>query len=140
MEEYKKDFDKWNEYAKKLDSTKFDDFFYVREIWWCALGVNIGSEQDGKNDDFVRPVLIIKKINQELLCVVPLTSKIIDNEYRVVSGSTGITSQIILSQIRSVSSRRLLRKISKVKIIVFFEVIIKLSCLLLGVIKNETPP
>ena len=138
--DYFKDFDKWNSINKSLESSKFNDFFYAREIWWCSLGVNIGSEQDGKNESFERPVLIIKKINKDLLWIIPFTSKLANNDYRVNKDNAGISEQLVLSQIRSISSKRLLRKVSKLKIMTFYEVLIKLSFILLGVIKDETPP
>lgn len=45
------------------------------------MGVNIGYEEDGKNEKFERPVLILKKFNQYLILVVPLSSKIKNNKY-----------------------------------------------------------
>ncbi|MEY2664470.1 MAG: hypothetical protein RIT04_278 [Candidatus Parcubacteria bacterium] len=137
---YIKDFDSWNTRIKKLDLEKFEDFFHEREIWWCALGVNVGSEQDGKHENFERPVLILKKVTKDILWVIPFTSKIIDSEYRISTQSTGDTSQLILSQIRTISSKRLLRKISRLKVLTFYRVVAKLSFILLGVIQNETPP
>ena len=140
--EYVKDFDSWNEEAKKLNAATFKGFFYAREIWWCALGINIGSEQDGKNESFERPVLIIKKINKDLLWVLPLTSRIIEDEFRISTGSTGMLSQLLLHQLKSISSKRLLRKMGTVKRIVFYETLIKLSFLVLQphIHTNETPP
>lgn len=35
--------------------------FNEREVWWCAIGVNVGYEIDGKGKDFARPVLVLKK-------------------------------------------------------------------------------
>ena len=138
--EYIKDFDGWNTKAKKLDSKIFNDFFYAREIWWCALGVNIGSEQDGKNESFERPVLILKRINKDSCLMAPFTSRLIDNEYRITTQSSGMHAQVVLSQIKVISTKRLLKKDKKIKTIIFFEIIIKLSLLILGVMKDETPP
>lgn len=45
-----------------MHASEGEILFYEREIWWCSLGVNIGFEQDGTNDLFERPVLVIKKI------------------------------------------------------------------------------
>ena len=36
----------------------------TREIWWASLGQNIGVEINGKNDNFERPVVIIKVFNK----------------------------------------------------------------------------
>jgi mRNA interferase MazF len=139
-DKYIKDFDNWNIKAKFLDSRSFDDYFYAREIWWAALGINIGSEQDGKNESFERPILVLKRINKDLCLVVPFTSKILNNDYRITTESTGIQAQVVLSQIKVISSKRLLRKVGKIKTVIFFEILIKLSFIILGIIKDETPP
>lgn len=113
MNDFFKDFDKWNELKKKLHiSEKAKDFYFrEREIWWCSLGVNIGFEQDGKNDLFERPVLIVKVFNREVLWMVPLTSRHKSNKYYYEFDYKGKSQSAILSQVRIISSKRLLRKI-----------------------------
>lgn len=88
-------------------------FFKEREIWWCALGKNIGFEQDGKNDMFERPILVLKKFNHYLLWGLPLTSqdKTKNSTYYISTFYNQERSFIILSQLRLISSKRLLRKI-----------------------------
>jgi mRNA interferase MazF len=111
-----KDFDKWNLQKKDIDKKeiKFDLFFHEREVWWCAVGVNIGIESDGKNENFERPVIIIKKFNGQMLWVIPLTSRERKGEHYVkVSYEKGI-SWACLSQIKTVSTKRLLRKVGMV--------------------------
>jgi mRNA interferase MazF len=68
-----KDFDSWN--AKKSDLNNRQDipFFHEREIWFCHVGVNIGVEVDGVGINFLRPVVIIKKINNTAFIAIPLT-------------------------------------------------------------------
>lgn len=140
-EEYIKDFDSWNEYVKKLDKTEPEGFFRAREIWWCALGVNIGSEQDGKNEDFVRPVLVLYKIRHNLALVAPLTSKIADHEDRITFVTSFEKSQILLSQIRTVSAKRLLRNVGYISKDVYKECLVRLGVTLLTAsLENETPP
>lgn len=56
-----KDFDGWNTKKKLAHAINKRPFFHEREIWYCALGVNVGFEQDGKGKDFLRPVIGIKK-------------------------------------------------------------------------------
>ncbi len=75
------------------------------------MGVNIGFEQDGKNDLFERPVLIIKTFNKEVLWIVPLTSRHKKNKYYYEFDYKSKPQTAILSQIRLISSKRLLRKI-----------------------------
>ena len=136
---YIKDFDKWNAYQKTLEKQEFDGFCREREVWWCALGVNIGSEQDGKNDDFERPALIVKRINDELLLIVPFTSRLIKNRYRIDIESAGRDSQAMLSQFRTISSKRLLKRIGYVKTDVFNTILVKSAMMLLEGIQSKTP-
>jgi mRNA-degrading endonuclease toxin of MazEF toxin-antitoxin module len=139
--EYIKRFDEWNAYCKSLDSSEFKGFFYEREVWWCALGVNVGSEQDGKNENFERPVLVLRKIRHDLLTIIPLTSKITDHDYRITALVAGQTSQLLISQVRTVSSKRLLRRIGRIRISVFQKAVIETARFLLSAeADGETPP
>jgi len=71
--EYKKDFDRWNEKKKIIDQKEISDDHFVneREIWWGSLGLNVGYEQDGKNENYERPLLVIKKFNRNIVWVIP---------------------------------------------------------------------
>ena len=42
-----KDFDGWNKRKKDIHYNGESKLYHTREIWWCNLGVNIGSKQDG---------------------------------------------------------------------------------------------
>lgn len=87
-------------------------FFREKEIWWVNLGKNIGHEQDGKNILFERPVIIVRKFNRYLFWGVPTSTKLKpenlfyhgfkyrDNDYSA-----------ILSQLRPISTKRLIRRI-----------------------------
>lgn len=92
-------------------------FFREKEIWWCSLGVNIGFEQDGKGEEFQRPVLIIKKFNQFVVLIVPLTTKIKKNNkyYYPCDSGDGISRMVIISQLRLIDTKRLLHKIGFVE-------------------------
>ena len=71
-----KDFDSWNEEKKSLENVGHDILaFHEREIWWCSIGINLGDEQDGKNELFERPVLILKKFNNKVAWVLPMSTK-----------------------------------------------------------------
>lgn len=124
-----KDFDEWNE-VKKVTNTKAIDrdlFFYEREVWWCSLGLNIGVESDGKNGNFERPVLIIKKFNSEMLWIVPLTSKERNGiHFQKITHDSGV-SWACLSQVRTISTKRLLRKIGMVPEAEFYATLEKIG-------------
>jgi len=97
-------------------------FFHEREIWWASLGVNIGFEQDGKNETFERPILVVKKFNRHVLWVLPLTSKERIGKYYYQIEYQGEKSTVILSQLRLISSKRLIRKIRKLSSSEFKEI------------------
>jgi mRNA interferase MazF len=105
-----KEFDRWNEKKKALNSVEFADYVHEREVWWCALGLNVGVEADGKNDDFDRPVLLLRKFNRDSVLIVPLSSRIKDNPYHVQFQHEGQAAAAVISQIRLVSTKRLLRR------------------------------
>lgn len=129
MKKYIKDFDKWNSLKKKIDAEEIDQnlYFYEREVWWCSLGVNISIESDGKNNNFERPVLIIKKFNGEMIWVLPLTSKEKTGEFFLKIDHESGVSWVNLSQIKTISTKRLLRKIGMIPEKEFSEVIMKIG-------------
>lgn len=106
-----KDFDKWNS-IKKITESKLDNFgIHEREIWWTSLGVNIGVETDGKNNDFERPVLIIRKFNRQMVWVLPTTLQSKDEKFheKFILGDSEYF--VAITQLRTVSTKRFLRKI-----------------------------
>ena len=113
-----KEFDNWNNLKKLIHKKEVNDEFnfHSGDIWWTALGINIGKEINGKNETFERPVLILKVINKHTLYVLPLTSKdhFTDKYHFKVNYEDGGSGVVVFSQIRVVSSNRLLRKLSKI--------------------------
>lgn len=108
MEEYKKDFDGWNIMKKKLNGRNQELSFYEKEIWWCSMGVNVGSEEDGKGDRFLRPVYILKKISSKTFIGIPLTS-ILKEDYAHMSFYFDYClSTAIISQIKVFDKKRLI--------------------------------
>lgn len=126
-----KDFDQWNQIKKRLHEKVESKFFHEREIWWSSLGVNVGDEEDGKNNLFERPVLIIKKFNRSLILTVPLTTKIKTGPYYFLFDHQGNKYAVILSQLRLISTKRLLRRIRRMPRSYFASVIeaIRKRCL-----------
>ncbi len=109
----KKDFDNWNKLKKQLEINETKIFANVRDIWWCSIGLNVGTELCGKNEFFERPVLVIKVFNKDTIKVVPLTSKEKSGRYYFELNFNGIKSYASLSQVKTISTRRLSRKISR---------------------------
>lgn len=113
-----KDYTKWHKIKTDVNNLKDRAFFHEREIWFCYVGANVGFEQDGNKEDYLRPVLIVKKFNNEIFWGIPLTKsdKIKDSRYYYsFSFIKNTTSLAILSQIRLIDVKRLARQIGVMK-------------------------
>ena len=106
-----KDFEQWNNAKQRIDRSTNTIFAYPREIWWCALGVNIGAEINGKHENFERPVIIVKVYNKETLLVLPVTSKVKEDRFHHQIKARNKTVWVKLTQPRVISNKRLLRKV-----------------------------
>jgi mRNA-degrading endonuclease toxin of MazEF toxin-antitoxin module len=95
----------------------------VREVWWCSLGLNVGTEQDGKHTDFERPVLILRKFNRDSVLIAPITSQLKRTSYHVRFTHDGIEYAVIISQVRLLTTRRLRRRIFRMPEDMFGEVL-----------------
>jgi mRNA interferase MazF len=60
MDAYIKDFDGWTVKKKEINAAFVPVYVHEREVWFCLLGVNVGSEQDGKHELYERPVLVLR--------------------------------------------------------------------------------
>jgi len=109
-----KDFDKWNNVKKNIDLLDKAPNFNEGEIWFCNLGLNVGYEEDGKGENFLRPVVIIRKFNKSVFYGIPLTSKIKDSEfYFQIKHKGKVTGSAILSQMKLIDSKRLNYRIGR---------------------------
>jgi mRNA interferase MazF len=84
--------------------------FKEAEIWWCSIGINVGVEIFGKGPDFARPVIIFKKFNTYSFLGIPLTTQLKEGAWYIPISFSGKERRAILSQIRVLDTRRLLRK------------------------------
>ncbi len=111
----KKDFRKWTIFKENLNVKKREIYFRKGEIWWCALGINVGHEQDGKNGNFERPVLVLRKINRHLALILPLSSKIKNHPYYFPYRHDNRNFSAIIFQLRVVSTKRFLRRLGTIE-------------------------
>ncbi len=120
-----KDFDRWNKKKKTLDAAATPRVFvHERELWFAHVGTNIGFEQDGRGDESLRPVLVLRKFNNEIFWALPLTKTekpdspyYASFEYIVfpeVECAPRLSSVAILSQLRLIDGKRLRYKIGTV--------------------------
>jgi mRNA interferase MazF len=107
-----KDFDGWNEEKKGINERQDAPFCHEREVWWCALGVNVGFEQDGSGRQHNRPVLILKGLSAQTFLAIPLTTSKHMHPLRRTAGIVeGKEARALLSQMRVIDTKRLIRKI-----------------------------
>jgi mRNA-degrading endonuclease toxin of MazEF toxin-antitoxin module len=118
-----KDFDVWNEKKKAIHAQPTALFCHERQLWWCSLGLNIGSEQDGSNVEYRRPVLILKGLSQETCFVVPLTTSSRVHRLRPSVGLIeGKEACALLSQIRVIDTKRLVKRIGYLDRKIFYDI------------------
>lgn len=111
-----KDFDEWNRKKKKIDYNNTKNILpNKKQVWWLSIGLNVGVEEDGKNNNFERPVLVVKVFNRQCFLGVPITSANKSNKkyyFPIIYNQRKFF--LILSQIRLFSVKRLSRKIYKI--------------------------
>ena len=107
-----KDYTEWHTVKSTLQHRN-PPTFGEREIWWCHLGLNIGTETDGKGNAYQRPVVIIKKFNRRSLMAVPLTTQIKDFPYHFHFNFHSKPQCAILSQMKKLDSLRLIKKMGE---------------------------
>lgn len=127
----RKNFKVWHSEKSILHDDKIRPFFHEREVWFSSLGLNIGFEQDGRGEQFLRPVIILKKFNNEVFWCIPLTkNKKKGKYYFQFQINENAISTAILSQIRLIDSKRLQYKIGDIKEDDFVELKRKITQLL----------
>lgn len=104
----KKDFRKWHDQKCDIHNVGTRLYFHERDVWFTAMGANIGFEQDGKGEEFLRPIVILKKFNNETLWGITLTSKKKSGKYYFTfKHDEERESTANLSQLRLIDSKRL---------------------------------
>lgn len=127
-----KSFDQWNNEKQKINKQHKLPLFKEREVFYAQLGLNIGYEQDGVGNKFIRPVIVFKKFNNSLFWAIPLTSRIKTGKYYFeFSFLEEKKSCAILSQLRIIDARRLLNKIGMISKTDFMSLYKKMNDLLI---------
>jgi mRNA interferase MazF len=103
-----KDFSEWHRVKQNIQNFKKHLFAAEREVRWCFVGLNVGSEMDGSGAYYARPVLVIKKMSKNTCLCVPITTK---NKYWPdyfnIDLRDGVFRMVILSQIKLIDTKRL---------------------------------
>lgn len=123
-------FDIWNTQKQQLEKKTNTKTFKERDILFISMGKNIGAEQDGKGEKFLRPVLVYKKFSRTLFLGIPLTTKPKTGKFYATFSFEEKESIAILSQIRLFDSKRIIYKLGRLGRDTFVEVKQKLIRLL----------
>jgi len=107
-------YDNWNKLKKNISIKDKNINFNIRDIWFINMGKNIGFEQNGKGDKFLRPVLIIKKFTKNLFFGIPLTSTLRDGNYFDKVKLHNKSSGLLLLQAKTFDSKRLVYKMGTI--------------------------
>ena len=76
---------------------------YNNFIYWCNLGINIGSEQNK-----LRPVLVLRTSKNSPICtVLPLTTKRLQDGFQFHIDLEEIDSTVLVEQLKVVSKIRI---------------------------------
>jgi len=123
MEILKEPTDKFIEWIKlkiRLHANGKTLYFKEGQIWWVNFGQNIGREINGKHANFERPAIVLKKFGGDTFWALPVSSVPKEGRYyyRFVNPD-GRQNFVNLSQLRLMSSQRMIRKIGRLNEIDF---------------------
>ncbi|OHB05419.1 MAG: hypothetical protein A3A26_00895 [Candidatus Zambryskibacteria bacterium RIFCSPLOWO2_01_FULL_47_14] len=111
----KKDYTIWHKAKKIIEQKESRVYFQIRDVFFCSIGENVGFEQDGRGEEFLRPVIVIKKFNNEVFWGVPLTQIEKKGKYYFTFDLNKGKSVAILSQVRLFDAKRMKYKIGMIK-------------------------
>ena len=100
------DYSMWTKEKAKLKYNKDIPKFpiYNNFIYWCNLGINIGSEQNK-----IRPVIIVgSTIKSPIAIIIPLTSKRLKDEFWYHIDLEKLDSTALVEQLRVISKIRII--------------------------------
>ena len=106
--------DTWNNLKKSVSSKEHKPpFVSERDLWWVNVGENVGSEINGKSDQFSRPVIIFKKLSHGFYFVVPTTTQHKEGSWFVSFTHKSRDMFACLHQAKALDYRRLSNKLGQ---------------------------
>ena len=107
------DFSGWMNIKGRIHKGGAVTKFSEGQIWWAALGKNVGVEINGKGKDYSRPVVIFRKLSHLCFYAIPLTSQPHSGSWYVEFNFRGKQEYAVLSQMRMMSVSRLYNRMGK---------------------------
>lgn len=108
-----KNFSEWMRVKKRIDKENKIRTIKEGDVWWSSVGENVGNEICGKGNEYVRPVLVFRKLNRTTFWAIPLTSKMHKGTWYAHFEFNHKTQVAVVSQIRNMSVARLKRKVGQ---------------------------
>jgi mRNA-degrading endonuclease toxin of MazEF toxin-antitoxin module len=122
-----KNFDEWNSIKKIIDGKNEVpnnvlpkittigkiSYFNERDIVWISCGINIGIESDGKGELYLRPALILRKLNKNHYIVLLCTTTQKEHPYyfKINSENQKLKdTKIILTQVKTIDKKRMIER------------------------------
>ncbi len=107
-------FNNWNSLKKEIHFKLKRVSVNRGDVWWGKIGQNIGVETYGKNENFSRPILIIKPIEGGNNAIgIPITSKKHIGTWYAHFILNKLDQYAILPQTRSIDTARLYQRIGE---------------------------
>ena len=106
-------FKQWIELKFKTHKYDKRPFFSEREVWWCQFGHNVGDEQNGAGDQFMRPVVVLKKFNHNICLIAPTSRQLKENKYYYQIEYNNQKYSVLISQIRVLDAKRFRKRIAR---------------------------
>ncbi len=109
-----KKFIEWCQKKIEIEKKTILAHFKKREIYWTRIGENIGFEQSGKGENFLRPVLVFRKFNNRVFWGLPLTTKKKEGRFYYNFIFKEKPQKVILSQLRLFDVKRIEHKMGMI--------------------------
>lgn len=93
------------------DSLNGENLPYYREgqIFWMSIGENIGFEEDGRGELFIRPVIVLSGYTKRLFFGAPLTTTVRKGHYFINIICNNKSATILLNQARPFDTARIIK-------------------------------
>ena len=112
-ENIKKTYEKWMGKKSSINNCGAMRSFREGDVWWAAIGENVGVEIDGKSAKYSRPVVILRKHSNLFFTAVPLTSQPHRGTWYTQFMFHGKIETAVLAQTRPMDVSRLYERIGK---------------------------
>lgn len=87
--------------------------FKEGDVWWAAVGENVGVEIDGKSQKYSRPIIVLKKHSNLFFAATPLTSQLHEGTWYTQLVFQGKKQTAVLVQTKPMDVTRLYERIGR---------------------------